>query len=110
MRRGGTPDPDCPECLESIVYLISKKRDITQKEMVSQTGEARIGVATTPESVGSLLSLTSAPAAPSGRTLAADGTDAILGLAAGLRSGGAGAAGAGSRLIHLFPHKIVQKN
>ena len=39
MRRGGTPDPDCPECLESIVYLISKKRDITPE--FSQTGDTR---------------------------------------------------------------------
>ena len=57
----GTPDPDCPSCVQSIRYLCTKKKDVSEKEKVEQKGEAKIKVQATPGAMGTLLSLNSIP-------------------------------------------------
>ena len=46
--QGGTPDPDCRSCAQSIRYLCTKKKDVSEKEKVEQKGEAKIKVHATP--------------------------------------------------------------
>ena len=78
MRRGGTPDPDCPQCLESIRYLCTKKKNLDETEKVEQRGEARVNVKSTAEGVASLMSLSSAPSKPAiGSVASAESTSAL---------------------------------
>ncbi|CAE7201702.1 unnamed protein product [Symbiodinium sp. CCMP2592] len=70
VRKGGTPDPDAPHCLESIVYVCRKKKNVEESEKVSQTGGAK--------AVAPLMRLNGMP----GPGSTSGATDAVLQLAA----------------------------
>ncbi|CAE7294703.1 unnamed protein product [Symbiodinium sp. CCMP2456] len=80
VRKGGTPDPDAPHCLESIVYLCRKKKDVDESEKISQVGQVKANIKANAKAVAPLMHLTGAPvpvvAAASGTT------DAVLQYAA----------------------------
>lgn len=80
VRKGGTPDPDAPHCLESIVYLCRKKKDVDESEKISQVGQVKANIKASAKAVAPLMHLTGAPAPVVG---AASGTtDAVLQYAA----------------------------
>ena len=80
VRKGGTPDPDCPSCVQSIRYLCTKKKDVSEKEKVEQKGEAKIKVQATPGAMGTLLSLNSIPGKKGNATVAAAEAESALEL------------------------------
>ena len=44
VRKGGTKDPDCPECLESIKYWCRTGGEFKETEKVRQKAQARMKV------------------------------------------------------------------
>ncbi|CAE7277753.1 unnamed protein product, partial [Symbiodinium microadriaticum] len=81
VRKGGTPDPDAPHCLESIIYLCRKKKDVDESEKISQTGEVRAKIAPNAKAVAPLMQLNGMPA-PSISSATSGHTDAVLQYAA----------------------------
>ena len=83
VRKGGTPDPDAPQCLESIVYLCRKKKNVDESEKVSQTGEVKAGIKASAKAVAPLMHLSGMPAPTT-----SGNTDAVLQLAANALASG----------------------
>ncbi|CAE7838937.1 unnamed protein product [Symbiodinium sp. CCMP2592] len=78
VRKGGTPDPDAPHCLESIVYVCRKKKNVEESEKVSQTGEIKSKMKASAKAVAPLMRLNGMP----GPGSTSGATDAVLQLAA----------------------------
>ncbi|CAE7646122.1 unnamed protein product, partial [Symbiodinium necroappetens] len=83
VRKGGTPDPDAPQCLESIIYLCRKKTNVDESEKVSQTGEVKAGIKASAKAVAPLMHLSGMPAPTT-----SGNTDAVLQLAANVLASG----------------------
>lgn len=78
VRKGGTPDADAPHCLESIVYLCRKKKNVEESEKVEQTGEIKARTKPSAKALAPLMQLNGMPG-PGSTSSAAD---AALQLAA----------------------------
>ncbi|CAE7441277.1 unnamed protein product, partial [Symbiodinium microadriaticum] len=96
VRKGGTPDPDAPHCLESIVYLCRKKNSVDESEKISQTGEVKGKIKATAKAVAPLMHLTGLPA-PSGAT--SGSTEAVLQMAANVFAAGTESALSGLEVL-----------